>query len=152
VSDRDNDDPREHDHDGRLDHVPLPSLDAAVDRTFWEAAAEGRLLVQACPDCGERQFFPRSWCHYCGSERVEWVESDGIGHVHTHTVIRRATELPGFADEVPYVVAYVELDEGVRMCTNVVDCDPEAVEHGLPVEVTFERPTDSVGLPRFRPR
>ena len=133
-------------------HVPLPSLDAEVDRTFWEAAAEGRLLIQACPDCGERQFFPRSWCHYCGSGTVEWIEVEGTGRVHTHTVIRRATELPEFADEVPYVVAYVELDEGVRLCTNVVGCEPGAVEHGMPVEVTFAPVNESVALPQFRPR
>jgi hypothetical protein len=131
---------------------PRPSLDSEVDRTFWEAAVEGRLLVQACPDCGERQFFPRSWCHYCGSEAVEWLEATGTGHVHTYTVIRRATELPEFADAVPYVVAYVELDEGVRLCTNVVDCDPEAVETGMPVEVAFEAVDESVSVPVFRPR
>ena len=135
-----------------VDDVPLPSLDAAVDRVFWEAAAEGRLLVQECPDCGERQFFPRSWCHYCGADGVEWIESAGTGHVHTHTVIRRETELPEFADEVPYVVAYVELDEGVRLCTNVVGCDPGDVEHGMPVEVSFAPVDESVALPRFRPR
>jgi len=138
--------------DRNLDHVPLPSLDAGVDRTFWEAAAEGRLLIRGCPACGERQFFPRSWCHYCGSGDVEWVESGGTGHVHTHTVIRRATELPAFADGIPYVVAYVELDEGVRICTNVVGCEPEAVEHGMPVEVTFAPVNESVALPQFRPR
>ena len=131
---------------------PLPSLDGEVDRVFWEAAAEERLLIQACPDCGERQFFPRSWCHYCGSGDVEWVEAAGTGHVHAHTVIRRATELPAFADEIPYVVAYVELDEGVRMCSNVVDCDPGEIEHGTPVEVTFEPVDESLALPVFRPR
>jgi hypothetical protein len=67
-------------------------------------------------------------------------------------VIRRVTELPAFADEVPYVVAYVELDEGVRMCTNVVGCDPASVEHGMPVEVTFEDVDGSISLPKFRPR
>ena len=134
-----------------LDHL-LPSLDGEIDRVFWEAASEGRLLVQECPDCGERQFFPRSWCHYCGADDVEWIEAAGTGHVHTHTVIRRVTELPQFADEVPYVVAYVELDEGVRMCTNVVDCDPAEVEHGTPVEVTFEPVDESLALPVIRPR
>lgn len=132
--------------------LPLPSLDAEVDRTFWEATTEKRLLIQECADCGERQFFPRSWCHYCGSGDVEWLESEGRGHVHTHTVIRRVTELPQFAEAVPYVVAYVELEEGVRMCTNIVDCDPASVEHGMPVEVTFEEVTESVALPKFRPR
>lgn len=131
---------------------PLPDRDTELDRRFWEAAKDERLLVQECSACERRQFFPREWCHFCGSEAVEWIEARGTGHVHTHTVIRRATELPAFADAVPYVVAYVELDEGVRICSNVVDCDPDDVEHGLPVTVTFDHVTEDVALPKFRPR
>jgi len=138
-------------NDGR-DGKPLPSLDGEADATFWRAAADERLLVQWCGDCGEPQLFPRSWCQYCGSDTVEWEESTGEGHVHTYTVIRRATELPAFADDVPYVVAYVELDEGVRLCTNVVGCDPDAVEMGMPVEVAFDHVTEEIALPKFRPR
>lgn len=131
---------------------PLPRRDGDIDRMFWEAAADERLLVQECADCGERQFFPRAWCHYCGSGHVEWLEAAGTGHVHTHTVIRRATELPWFADRIPYVVGYVELDEGVRIHTSVVDCVPTAVEHGMPVAVTFEHVSDEVAIPQFAPR
>lgn len=131
---------------------PLPRRDGDVDRTFWDATADERLLIQDCPDCGERQFFPRAWCHYCGSGDIEWLEADGTGHVYTHTVIRRATELPWFADRIPYVIGYVELDEGVRIHTSLVDCDPEAVDHGLPVEVTFERVNEEVAIPQFKPR
>ena len=131
---------------------PLPAMDSAHDRTFWEAAAEERLLIQACPDCGEHQFFPRAWCHYCGAPDVDWVDAAGTGHVHTYTVIRRATELGWFADRIPYVVAYVELDEGVRLCTNVVGCDPESVEAGMDVAATFEHVTEDVAIPQFEPR
>jgi hypothetical protein len=131
---------------------PTPSLDNEADRTFWRAAADERLLVQQCNDCETPQFFPRSWCQYCGSEDVEWIETDGTGHVHTYTVVRRATELQSFADSVPYVVAYVELEAGPRICTNVVGCDPETVEIGMPVEVTFEHVRHEVALPHFEPR
>ncbi len=131
---------------------PIPSLDNEADRTFWQATADERLLIQRCGDCGERQFFPRSWCHYCGADGIEWTEAEGTGHVHTYTVIRRATELQAFADEVPYVVAYVELDEGPRICTNVVGCDPATVEIGMPVEVTFDHVNDEIALPKFEPR
>lgn len=134
--------------DGR----PLPSIDNATDRTFWQATADERLLVQRCGDCQTCQFFPRSWCHYCGSDDVEWLETDGTGHVHTYTVIRRVTELPAFADDVPYVVAYVELEEGPRICTNIVDCDPAAVELGMSVEVTFDHVTEELALPKFEPK
>lgn len=131
---------------------PLPSLDSEPHRTFWRAAGDERLLVQECADCGSRQLFPRSWCQYCGADEVSWLESEGLGHVHTYTVIRRATELQSFAEEVPYVVAYVELAEGARLCTNVVGCEPAAVENGLPVEVIFDHVTDEVALPKFEPR
>lgn len=134
------------------DEKPLPTRESEPDATFWRAAAEERLLVQRCEDCGRPQFFPRAWCHYCGADDVEWIESSGRGHVHTYTVVRRATELPAFADDVPYVVAFVELEEGVRLCTNVVGCDPEAVENDMPVEVTFDHVTEDVALPKFEPR
>lgn len=134
------------------DDRPLPALDTEVDATFWQATADERLLVQRCADCGEWQFFPRSWCQYCGSTDIEWRESKGIGHVHTYTVIRRATELPAFETEIPYVVAYVELDEGVRICTNIVGCDPADVETDMPVDVTFDHVTGEVALPKFEPR
>jgi hypothetical protein len=127
-------------------------MDADHDRTFWNATADERLLLQECADCGERQFFPRAWCHYCGSPDVEWLEAAGTGHVHTFTIIRRATELCWFENRIPYVVAYVELDEGVRLCTNVVGCDPESVEAGMPVEVTYESVSDEVAIPQFEPR
>ena len=130
---------------------PLPDRDSAADERFWAAASEERLLIQECPECGHQQFFPREWCHFCGEGTVEWVEAEGSGHVHTYTVIRRATELPAFAEEVPYVVAYIELEEGVRMCSNVVGCSPEDVEIGMPVEVTFERMSEDLALPNFEP-
>lgn len=130
---------------------PVPSLDDGVSETFWRATADERLLYQSCRECERSQFFPRSWCHYCGSDDVDWRESSGVGHVHTFTVIRRATELPWFESEVPYVVAYVELEEGFRICSNVVGCEPEAIECGTAVEVTFERVTDSIALPAFEP-
>lgn len=135
-----------------MSELPLPLVDDETAERFWQAAADERLLYQSCRDCGEPQFFPRAWCHYCGSGAVEWLESDGRGHVHTYTIVRRATELPAFASEVPYVVAYVELEEGVRICTNVVGCDPEDVECGMAVEVTFDRVREEVAIPKFEPR
>lgn len=130
---------------------PLPSLRKAVDETFWRAAADERLLLQRCGHCGEAQLVPRTWCQYCGSDDVEWVESGGVGHVHTFTVVRRAAALPAFEEDVPYVVGHVELDEGVRICTNVVGCDPEAVETGMAVEVTFDHVNEDIALPKFEP-
>jgi uncharacterized OB-fold protein len=89
-------------------------------------------------------------CTECGSQALEWVVACGRGTVYSYTVARRPTH-PAFAERVPYVIAIVELDEGPRVTTNVVDCDPDAVRIGLPVELTFEAPVDGIALPLFRP-
>lgn len=115
---------------------------------FLDAAREGRLVIQRCTSCGEHQFYPRKLCVRCGGD-VEWVQASGRGTVHTFTVIHQQG-MPGWRDEVPYVAAIVDLDEGVRMTTNVVGCAPSDVRIGLPVEVTFVDEGTYV-LPRFRP-
>jgi uncharacterized protein len=115
---------------------------------FFEAAREGRLLIQRCTSCGEHQFYPRKVCTHCGDASVEWVEASGRGTVHTYTVIHRG--IPGWLEDGPYVAAVIDLDEGVRMTTNIVDAPPEDVAVGMAVEVTFVDEGKYV-LPRFRP-
>ena len=128
---------------------PLPTV-VGETAPFWQACREGRLLIQRCRDCGSPQFYPRGVCSHCLSGRVEWVQASGKGTVWSFTVtyVNRA---PGFRDETPYVLALVELEEGVKMFTNIVDCPPEEVRIGMPVEVTFVRATDEISLPYFRP-
>jgi uncharacterized OB-fold protein len=136
------------DYDG-----PLPNLDAEpYARPFWEAAREEELRVQECRDCGERQQFPRPWCRNCAGESFEWIQTDGLGRVHSVTVVRHPIKFQAFADDTPYALANVNLEAGVRMFTMVTDCDVDAVEPGLPVEVVFDHVTDDVTLPKFRPR
>ncbi len=127
---------------------PVPHWDN-VTRPFWEATAEGRLLYQECPACGNRQFYPRAACTACGAD-PEWREASGRGTVHTFTVIRQFGG-PGFKDELPYVVAMVDLDEGVRLMGNVTDCDPEAVRIGDPVELHWAAVDDRLQIPLWRP-
>lgn len=126
--------------------VPLPDADS---RPYWQAAREGRLLIQRCQDCGKAIFYPRSICPHCMSDRIEWVRASGRGKVYSYTVVRRAPEQ--FAAETPYVVALVDLDEGVRMTTRVTGCPPEQVRIGMPVQVDFQTVSDEVALPVFRP-
>jgi hypothetical protein len=116
---------------------------------FFDAACEGRLLIQRCSACEEYQFYPRKICIHCGSANVEWAEASGRGSVHTYTVIHQQG-MPGWRDEVPYVAAVIDLEEGVRMTSNVVECDPEDVHVDMPVRVTFVDEGMYV-LPRFRP-
>ena len=116
---------------------------------FFDAARDKRLLIQKCSDCGKYQFYPRQVCVHCGSGAVEWAEASGKGTVHTFTVIHQQG-MPGWRDEVPYVAAIIDLDEGVRMTSVVVDCAPSDVTVGMSVETTYIEEGPYV-LPRFRP-
>jgi len=127
---------------------PLPETDS-VSAVFFEAAAEGRLLFQQCGACSHRQFYPRALCTACG-ETPEWVEASGRGTVHTFTVVRQYGAEP-FKGELPYVVAMIELDEGVRMMGNVTGIDPEEVRIGLEVEAYALLAEEKVGIPYWRP-
>jgi uncharacterized OB-fold protein len=128
---------------------PLPRIDAD-NRPFWEGCKRHELLLQRCLDCGRYIWYPRQFCGQCLSDNTEWVPASGKGTVHTYTIIRQ-TRARGFRDDVPYVLAYIELDEGVIMMSNVVRSAPENVHIGMPVQVTFEDVTEEVSLPKFRP-
>lgn len=128
---------------------PLPQPDN-VSAPYWAAAHDGRLLVQECAHCGHRQWYPRALCTRCGAE-PGWLECTGHGVVHTFTVIHQMG-MAGFRDEVPYVVAIVELDEGPRMMGNVVETEVDDVRIGLEVEVVFVAAADDVGIPQWRVR
>lgn len=128
---------------------PLPTI-VGETRPFWEACRRGQLVIQRCDVCGEYQFYPRGICAHCWSEEVRWVETAGRGTVWTYTVTYQ-NRTPGFAEEVPYVLALVELEEGVKMFTNLVECDPREAHIGMAVEVTFIRANDRVTVPYFKP-
>ena len=89
-------------------------------------------------------------CPACGSLDYEWAKASGRGIVHTFTIVHRPT-LPAFEDRIPYNVIAVRLDEGVFMVSNLVDCPPDEIRIGMPVEVEFEPLTDEITLPKFRP-
>ena len=128
---------------------PLPRIDEE-SRGFWEACARHEIYFQRCRDCGTTRCYPRALCPACLSSATEWVRASGKGTVYTFTVTHQ-NQAPGFREEVPYVLAVVELAEGVRMMTNIVGCPPEDVRIGMAVEVIFEDVTPEVALPRFRP-
>ena len=127
--------------------LPLPDADTAP---FWEAAHEGRLLIQRCESCDAVQFYPRALCTSCGTGPPAWLEASGRGTVHTFTVVRQNL-MPPFKDLAPYVLAIIDLEEGVRMMGNVLECDPAEVHIGMAVEVFFEPATDELSLPMWRP-
>ncbi len=127
--------------------VPRPYQDT---QAYWDAAKQKRLIFQRCLDCSKPQFYPRGVCSHCLGSQLEWIESSGRGKVHTFTVSYRAPH-PGFADDLPFVIAIVDLEEGFRMMSNIVGCDPETVRIDMPVKVVFEQLTPDIVLPKFSP-
>jgi hypothetical protein len=125
---------------------PAPRSDPE-SAPYWSATLEGRLVVQRCTVCGHHQLYARAHCLKCRSP-VEWVAASGRGTVYSYTVIRQNFSR-AFRDLLPYVVALVDLDEGPRLMTNVVDCDPADVRIGAPVRVRFEPVSEEAALPLF---
>jgi len=128
--------------------APLPRP-TAISAPFWEAARQGRLLLQYCSRCQKYIFYPRPYCIRCLGE-LEWREASGRGRVYSFTIVRRPAT-PAFADKVPYVHAIVELEEGVRMTANIVGCRPEEVRVDMPVRAVFEPAGDDISLVQFAP-
>jgi uncharacterized protein len=130
----------------------VPAIAPAVTtetQAFWDAAAEGRLLLPRCEACGTVIWYPRLLCPSCRSDDIGWFEAAGTGTVYSFTVVRKGQG--PFAEAAPYVLAYVELDEGPRLMTNIVDCDVESMEVGQQVTVVFADTGKGTALPRFRP-
>ena len=128
---------------------PVPIVNPWA-RPFWDGAREGRLMIQQCHDCGKHIFYPRVACPHCASDRLEWVEASGRGTVYSYTVVYNNAPSAFLAD-IPYVVAVINLAEGVRMLSNIVQCDLGELRCDMPVEVTFERLNEEFTLPKFRP-
>ena len=120
--------------------APVPNPET---KPFWEAADEGRLLLKRCRSCGDVHYYPRAYCPFCGSGETEWQPASGGGTIYSYSVMRRA--------EVPYAIAYVALDEGVTMMTNLVDCDLDAIRIGQRVRLVFKPTEGGPPVPTFTP-
>ena len=120
--------------------APEPNTET---QTFWDAAENGKLMIMKCKDTGKFYFYPRARSPYTLSDNVEWVEAKGTGEIYTFSVMKRA--------KIEYAIAYVKLDEGVTMMTNIVDTDLDTLSIGQKVKVVF-KPTDGgPPVPMFTP-
>ncbi len=120
--------------------APAPNLET---QTFWDEAAKGKLAVKYCLDCKDYHHYPRALCPFCFSDKLEWRTASGKGKIYSYSVMRRAKE--------PYAIAYVTLEEGITMMTNIVECDFDALKVGQPVTLVF-KPTDGgPPVPMFKP-
>jgi uncharacterized OB-fold protein len=135
------------DEDNRPKSVPKPTPETEY---YWEGTARGELRIQRCNACAKAYFYPRPSCPHCSSTDVSWVTATGRARLHTYLISHRPAV--GFADEVPYAIAVVQLEEGPRMMTNIVGVDntPEALVLDMPLEVAFESRGDQ-SVPVFRP-
>lgn len=128
--------------------IPVPKPTPETEH-FWVGAREGLLKLQRCNDCDNVYFPPRPFCPSCISRSVEVFDASGKGKLYSYVINQR--EHP--AHDGPYSIAVVELDEGPRMMTNIINCEqtPEALELDMPVEVVFEPISDEISLPYFQP-
>lgn len=128
---------------------PVPFPDDQSE-PFWEGCARHELLIQRCGSCGRFRFPPQPMCPECRSFESTFEPAGGRGRIWSW-VIAHPPVLPSFADRTPFSVAVIELDEGVRMIGNIVECANEDISEGMPVQVTFEDIEDGVALPQWRP-
>ncbi len=126
--------------------LPVPTNFSAK---FWEGASQHKLLIQYCPELKKYQFYPRPNSIYTGKRNIEWREVSGKGFVYAYTVTRRGP--PPFRGKEPYIIATVELDEKVRMMTQVVNCDIDRIGIGLRVRVGWQALSDKFNYPVFEP-
>ncbi len=117
---------------------------------FFEASKRGQLVVQKCESCGTLRFPPRPLCSHCLSPEASWIPVSGRGEVYSFNIMHQVYH-PGFAPEIPYAVVVIKLEEGAKMTSNLVGIKPHEIKCGMPVEVVFEKLSDEVTLPKFRP-
>jgi uncharacterized OB-fold protein len=127
----------------------LPTIEGE-SKPFWDAARQGRLAIGHCNSCGLHHYYPRPFCPHCWSEDVALVDASGRATLYTYSIVFM-NDLAPFNERLPYVAAMVDLEEGVRLTTNVVECPPEALHIGMPLTVTFEEVTPEISKPVFRP-
>ena len=128
--------------------VPVPTPET---QPFWDGCAAGELRLQRCADCRQPYFYPRPVCPACGSRNVEWFTASGRATLYSYVINHRPA--PGFEDEAPYAIAVVELEEGPRMMSNIIEVaqTPETLQLDMALEVVFHRMNDEISLPLFRP-
>ncbi len=127
--------------------IPRPS---PTTRPFWDGLNERKVQIQRCDGCDSWVFYPRTRCPSCLSDLLIWREVSGQGVLYTYTLARQPTA-PHFADETPQQLAVVELDEGVRMTSTLVNVEPSDIVIGMRLQPYFDQVTDAITLLRYQP-
>jgi uncharacterized OB-fold protein len=130
---------------------PLPISQPESDY-YWEKAREHELWLKNCDDCNKTIFYPRDICPYCFSRNTIWIKSKGQGILFSYAIVFKSPVV-SFQRNAPFIIAIVELEEGVKIPTNLIGINPidQNIRIGMPVEVTFDDVTNNYTLPKFRP-
>jgi hypothetical protein len=122
--------------------IPAPEANPET-AAYWQAAASGKLVIRECSHCGKLHHYPRALCPFCFKPATGWREVSGRGKIYAYSVMRRA--------ETPYAIAYVTLEEGVTMLTNLIDCDFDGLRIGQAVKLVFQDSEGGPPVPMFSP-
>ncbi|PKN60285.1 MAG: hypothetical protein CVU53_03890 [Deltaproteobacteria bacterium HGW-Deltaproteobacteria-11] len=128
---------------------PLP-VPTKWSQPFWDAAKQHKLVLKKCSKCGHIDHPPYLYCTACQADEHEWIEAAGRGKLFAYAVNYFGVPFPFWSD-LPYALGMIDLAEGVRMISNIVECDPEQLENGMELEVVFDDVTDEITLPKWRP-
>ncbi|MBU3640864.1 Zn-ribbon domain-containing OB-fold protein [Polynucleobacter sp. Fuers-14] len=123
--------------------LPSPIINPE-NQVFWQAAQDGRLVLKVCNSCKEVHYYPRTICPHCGGNDTTWLDSEGVGEIYSYTVMRRGVE-------VPFVMAYVLLKEGISLLTHLSNCDFDAIRIGQKIRVVFQETQDGQKTHLFEP-
>ncbi|MFQ6030300.1 MAG: Zn-ribbon domain-containing OB-fold protein [Dehalococcoidia bacterium] len=130
---------------------PLPRpISVELTRPFWEAAKRHELVMPRCTKCDHFFFYPREECPRCFSRDIEWAKVSGNGRLHTYTIVHQPAS-PAFQEDAPHVYAVVQLDEGPRMISNIVECELDALQVDMPLVPAFDDVTPEWTLVKFKP-
>ncbi len=130
--------------------LPLRTVEVTSEtRPFWDATATGHLILPRCAECAATIWYPKGFCPHCASFSIEWVQASGHGMIYSFSITRKGAGV--WAEHSPYVVAYVELEEGPRVLTNIVGCSVDDVRIGMEVSVVFDPTPEGPAVYRFQP-
>jgi uncharacterized OB-fold protein len=129
--------------------LPTPIIDDD-SREYWESAHRHELRFQRCDDCATPRFPPRAFCPNCLSTNATWTEASGRGQLFSWVIAHHPVH-PALVDKVPYVIALVELEEGIRMVTNLIDCPIESVSVDMPLVLDWQDVSNELSIPQFKP-
>jgi uncharacterized protein len=131
---------------------PLPSPITPEAQPYWDGLKENKLMLPKCDDCGKPFFYPRALCPNCHSRNISWMQASGRGKLYSFQIAHRSLSR-AFKVELPCVMAMIELEEGPRMMSNLINIepDPSVIKCDMPVEVVFEKQNDDITLALFQP-